>query len=49
MKSWKLISESCQNIYCELKSRAEDDGDDNLFDIYELESVKSVRFNYAYI
>ena len=32
------------------KSRAEDDGDDNLFDIhYELESVQIDEINYAYI
>ena len=39
-----------QNILAELKSRAEDDGDDNLFDIhYELESVQVDEINYAYI
>ena len=36
-----------QNILAELKSRAEDDGDDNLFDIhYELESVQVDEINY---
>ena len=41
MKSFETYLGIYQNILAELKSRAEDDGDDNLFDIhYELESVQ---------